>query len=122
MSKFKVRRWLRSLVRDHQPVRRVPGRRRLRLETLEDRTAPAVFTWTGGAGFANNVWGLAQNWSNNAVPGNGADLLFPAGVTILNSVNNLDDLALNSITISGSGYTLQGNPLTLGFVGGGGFV
>src|SRR5438128_2493206 len=113
MPKFKVRRWLRSWVRDHQPVGRTAARRRPRLERLEDRLAPAVFSWTGGAGLANNVWGLAQNWSNKAAPGNGADLLFPAGVSVLNTVNNLDDLVVNSITISGTGYNLQGNPITL---------
>jgi autotransporter-associated beta strand protein len=123
MSKFKVRRWLRSLLRDRPPAQRAPARRRLRFDSLEDRLAPAVFTWTGGAGAASNIWGLAQNWSNNAAPGNGADLLFPAGVSVLTTVNNLTDLFVNSITISGTGYTLQGNPITLGSLGGGaGFV
>jgi len=90
---------------------------RLVLETLEERLTPATDAWTGGpVGNANFNWSHAANWSNG-VPNPGDDLVFPGGVA-LTSLNNNNDLpsstTFNSITFSGSGYTISGNTIGLG--------
>ncbi|HYH66715.1 MAG TPA: hypothetical protein VD866_18620, partial [Urbifossiella sp.] len=36
------------------------------METLEDRLAPATFTWDGGG--ANDLWSTPANWQNDAGP------------------------------------------------------
>lgn len=38
----------------------------LRVELLEDRTAPALLNWTGFGG--DNLWENPTNWDMNAVP------------------------------------------------------
>ncbi|HEX4609966.1 MAG TPA: autotransporter-associated beta strand repeat-containing protein, partial [Urbifossiella sp.] len=99
-------------------------------EQLEDRLAPATFTWTGlssGAGASAN-WSNPGNWldqnNNQAVP-NGAviDLVFPNYTSGNHRLANTDDLAggtvINSITVQGAGYNLTPkaagtNTLTLG--------
>ena len=53
-----------SVVRS--PVRPAPRARRPCLEALEDRLAPATYTWIGAAG-AN--WNVAANWAGG-VAGN----------------------------------------------------
>src|SRR5262249_39694277 len=39
---------------------------RLHLETLEDRLAPATFTWSGAGG--NGLWSNPANWVGNSAP------------------------------------------------------
>jgi autotransporter-associated beta strand protein len=114
MPPFSWARWLRCLfggrVKPHRNAR--PTRRGLQLEHLETRLAPASI-WSGAAGTGN--WSSPANWTNNQAPtGNGDDLVFPAGITVLNTSNDLVNATFNSITISGSGYSLGGNPITLG--------
>jgi fibronectin-binding autotransporter adhesin len=87
-------------------------RRRLSLEWLEARLAPATDIWTGLGG-ADNHWSDAANWNRAGVaqvPQAGDDLIFD-GRTSNRTTNN--DLAagfsINSITISASNYTLGGS-------------
>ena len=74
--------------------------------------ASATKTWTGAAGNAN--WQTAANWGGTA-PVAGDDLVFPAGAAKLSNTNNFaNGMTFNSITISGTGYTLAGNSIVLG--------
>ena len=92
----------------------------LGLEQLEVRDTPATFTWTGLGADPN--WATGANWQGGVAPrgleANVEDLVFPAGPTQLATVNNITNGKFNSITFGGSGYTLSGNPLTLGGIAG----
>jgi uncharacterized delta-60 repeat protein len=113
MGFFSLRSWL------NRPTRsaRRASRRRFHnplLERLEDRLAPATDVWTGRGGIFN--WNIVANWSNGK-PNPGDDIVFPSNVPSgsLTSTNNLPaGTNFNSITFSGSGYTLSGNAITLG--------
>jgi hypothetical protein len=72
----------------------------------------ATRTWTGTT---NTLWSVASNWSEGFAPVTGDDLIFPSGASNLSNTNDLTENTLfNSITISGSGYTLSGNRIILG--------
>src|SRR5262245_35865800 len=90
-------------------------RSRLGIETLEDRTVPAIVTWDGGSFFSNN-WTAGGNWIGNVAPKPGDDLVFPAGAGRLTS--NFNDFApgtaFGSITFTGGGYKLNGNRILIG--------
>jgi large repetitive protein len=114
--------WLDQLV--NSSARFGPGRsarpargvtvRRPRLEILEPRLAPATRTWTGAG--TDNLWMDPQNWSGNVAPVPGQDsLLFPGTAAQFTAVNNFSSGSdFLSITFSGGGYTLSGNPIQLG--------
>ncbi len=75
-------------------------------------------TWTGGGG--NNNWTTGANWSGGLPPATdgSATLTFPSGAARLSNTN--DETAgttFAGIVISGSGYTLAGNQVTLGASG-----
>jgi len=71
----------------------------------------ATRTWTGGG--ADNNWSTTANWGGTA-PVAGDDLVFPSGALRLSNNNNISaGTSFNSITISGSGYTLAGNSIAL---------
>jgi len=71
----------------------------------------AIRTWTGAS---SNLWNVAGNWQENAVPTATMDLVFPSGAANLSNSNNITaGTSFNSITISGSGYILAGNSITL---------
>src|ERR1700730_12258020 len=118
MPPFSWARWLRSLFRPRvKPLRNhKAGRRALHLEHLETRLAPATFTWIGGG--PDNNWSDAANWKTGVAPTGSAipldDLIFPTSAATLSTNNDIAGGSFNSITIAGSGYTLAGNPLTLG--------
>jgi fibronectin-binding autotransporter adhesin len=77
--------------------------------------AAATATWTGGGG--DNNWTNPANWGGTA-PVAGDDLVFPGGAARLNNTNDFAaGTSFNSITLSGTGYTLSGNSVALG-VGG----
>jgi len=113
---FSWSRWLRSWFHGSKG-RPYVKKRRLQMEQLETRLAPATYTWDGGGGNSNTRWSDAANWSTNVAPSGSAvsldNLVFPTGVSG-NSMNDLVGATFNSITISGSNYTLGGNALTLG--------
>ncbi len=74
-----------------------------------------VCTWTGGGGDAN--WSTATNWScatdGVAVPGGGDSLVFPDLAAQLSNTNDLVGLTVDNILVSGMGYTLGGNDVTI---------
>lgn len=88
---------------------------------LTVRAAADTCTWTGLGG--DNTWGNAANWSDGAgpvtecdgagIPESGDDIVFPAGASQLTNSNSIAGLTLNSVTVSGSGYTISGNALTI---------
>lgn len=70
----------------------------------------ATRTWTG-ASSAN--WNVAGNWTEG-LPEAGDDLVFPAGASNLVTNNDFPaDTAFNTITLSGGGYTLAGNSVSI---------
>src|SRR5476651_1255384 len=102
MPTFNLVRWLRSLFRSRG--RTIQGRRRHCrpiIESLEDRLAPAVYTWTGAHASPGPVFNFsdAQNWldpfgSNVAPPvvaGTPVELLFQNTITT-KSFTGTDDL------------------------------
>ncbi len=112
--------WFRKLLTKlffPKPRRRSPWRWQappLRLEPLEDRTLLAVLFWSGGAGAADTSWTTAANWAGSVAPTAGDDLIFANGPTQLSTNNDFAaGTSFNSITITGSGYTLAGHALTL---------
>jgi hypothetical protein len=66
-------------------------------------------TWTG---FANTVWSNSQNWTPQAVPVAGEELLFPAGAYAIMTNNLPAGTSVGAMTFNDS-YTLSGNALTL---------
>jgi hypothetical protein len=68
--------------------------------------------WSGLGADAN--WTTPGNWERGVAPVAGEDLVFPAGASQLTNTNNLmAGTTFHSITISGSGYTLNGNAVTI---------
>ncbi len=119
MAFFSWSRWLRSLLRPQtKPLHKRNSR--LHVERLEDRLAPATFQWTGTAG--DGKWGTGGNWSGGMAPSASSsvpcDLVFPSISGTLALTNNIGTgttpLKVNSISFSGSGYTLEGNSILLG--------
>src|SRR5438046_847558 len=70
----------------------------------------ATKTWGGGT---STNWNTAANWTNNAVPVAGDDLLFPAGALNRTNNNNTAVASFRSITFTGNGYVVSGNALLL---------
>jgi len=71
-------------------------------------------TWTGAV---NNQWTNGGNWTGlGGTPlVGGEDLVFPGGAANLSNTDNLAaGTGFNSITLTGSGYTLAGNQVALG--------
>ncbi|MEO8939840.1 MAG: hypothetical protein ABI453_04750, partial [Isosphaeraceae bacterium] len=72
---------------------------------------PSALVWTGAS---DSAWTNAANWSGGQAPKAGDALVFPSGAARLVSSNNFPaGTQFQAITISGAGYTLGGNPLTL---------
>ncbi|MFN4261500.1 MAG: beta strand repeat-containing protein [Gemmataceae bacterium] len=100
-----------------QPLRRSAKKRsgavvyhRPRVESLEDRLAPATSIWSGAAG--DGLWSNPINWNGNVAPSPGNDIVFPEGVAFLSSQNDFDaGTPFGSITIFGSGYDISGNAI-----------
>jgi autotransporter-associated beta strand protein len=71
-------------------------------------------TWTGAV---NNLWTNGGNWiglGGTPLVG-GENLIFPGGAANLSNTNGYAAATtFNSITLTGSGYTLAGNQITLG--------
>ena len=69
----------------------------------------ATHTWDGGS-LVNNLWTTPENWVGDVAPMAGDNLIFPAGAAQLENFNDYpSEIVFGSITVSGSGYNLQGN-------------
>src|SRR5262245_5765675 len=71
--------------RKHRNERRADRMVRPGCERLEDRLAPAVFNWDGGASGTGSDWHVAANWVGDSLPGAADDAIIGAafsGVTI----------------------------------------
>lgn len=112
MSSTWFYRWFRGNCAANRGKKRTTlPRARLEMLRLEDRALPS--TWDGG-GTTNN-WMEAKNWVGDVAPAAGANLVFPSGAADLTSFNNFPDgTTFNSVTISGSGYTISGAAINLG--------
>lgn len=109
----------------------------LGMEQLEQRDVPATYTWKGVNAAAAN-WSNPANWIAPPLPapqaptgmpqGTYDDLVFPEGPAgvVRTTINDITGGTFNSIAFSSTsgGYTLTGNPLTLGIAGapGTGFI
>ena len=100
--------------------RRARWRRRqrslgLKLERLESRMVLSQVTWTGADAATNDKWSDANNWQGHVVPAATDDLTFPTVTgSALTSNNDLTaGTSFDSLTISGSGYTIGGNGIAL---------
>ena len=78
------------------------------LEALECRLALSTYTWIGATG---GNWDTSGNWQGGQVPTSGpADIVFPNSssaqtITLTSAEANLQ---VNSFTVEGNTYTLQG--------------
>ena len=73
----------------------------------------ATCTWSGGSTNTNYYWMDGANWGGTA-PVGGDSLVFPSGPTNISTNNDFDNgTAFTSITLSGNGYVLSGNDITL---------
>src|SRR5260370_6162568 len=113
--------WLRKLYASFSGLTRVQGgsvnrrgklrvKRRatqLRLEVLEDRIHPAVWTGLG----TNNLWSNGNNWQGHMSPSAGDSLIFPSGAPRLTNFNDLG-FTFNSVTVQDN-YSISGSALIL---------
>lgn len=115
MSSNWFTRWFRGTSAPNRGARRgIRRRARLEVQHLEDRALPSTVTWDGG-GTTNN-WSEGRNWSRDVAPVAGDDVVFPTSSANPTSFYNLaGGTRINSITFTGSGYTISGaNVLDLG--------
>ena len=86
------------------------------MEELEARVVPTSFTWDGDAAPADPGWSNPLNWVSDTAPNpaGGDELLFPNSGAPRATVNDFSNAEFDSISISGSNYTLSGNAIQLG--------
>src|SRR5687767_13837175 len=73
---------------------------------------PATRTWDGGG--ADTNWQTAANWSPDAAPAAGDDLVFPAAAAQQTNNNNFPfSTTFGSITVEGGTYTFNGSPVRI---------
>src|SRR5260370_25588426 len=106
---------MRKLPARNRPVRTAPPRVRLKCEALEDRVTPATMTWLGAV---DGTWSHAGNWATtdvtHSVPQNGDAIVLPARAPNTTQTDDLGTLSLAGITFGEVGYTVSGDPITLG--------
>ena len=83
-----------------------PSRRRLWLEPLEDRIAPAMIVWGNSSG---GDWDTGANWQGGVKPGPADDAVINIAVTnpITHSQNITD--AINSLSVTAKAPVNLGN-------------
>jgi hypothetical protein len=62
--------------------------------------------WKGGG--ATPAWSLSSNWSNNVVPAQNYDVIFPITPATFTASNDLGGLQLNHLIFEGAGYHVTG--------------
>src|SRR5205823_2488186 len=121
MLSFNFGRWLKSVFRKRgKTIERSP-RLRPFAEMLEDRLAPALFTWTGAhagsAGPTFNNWSDGLNWQGNVAPtvGSPVELQFQSsGASFFTANNDIAGLVVDQITFASGTFALTGTqPITL---------
>lgn len=115
---FSPIRWLRYLYRSRVKTYERKPRLRLCIEELENRITPTTtYTWTGAGGLANDTWnynvGGVTNWLGDVVPPQNNSsaavaLVFPSGPANTTGTDNIPGLVVNSITFSGTNYSMGG--------------
>jgi hypothetical protein len=95
------------------PIARKTKSYRPLLETLEDRTVPTLFTWTGAGN--DNLWDDAANWDQNSLPTINDDVFIgqQSGNIIIDqgAANNIStgcDLTVNTGLTIGASLTMNG--------------
>ncbi|MFO0910051.1 MAG: autotransporter-associated beta strand repeat-containing protein [Isosphaeraceae bacterium] len=88
---------------------------RPRIETLEEKLAPAVYVWTGAV---DALMSNPANWSTAGAPASAApdgddDLVFSSAGAIKAVSNDLDNAAFQSVQFQDPGYVLSGHDFTL---------
>ena len=81
------------------------------IESLEERTLLATFTWDGGG--TNNNWITPANWVGDVAPSAGDDLVFEGTARTSTTNNFTAGTSFNSITFAANDFTLAGNSVTL---------
>ncbi len=78
-----------------------------------DPAAAAIRTWSGSSASSGN-WTTAANWVGGTAPSAGDSLVFPAGASRLSNTNNYTAYTtFAAISVSGIGYSIRGNAVTL---------
>src|SRR5579875_2450865 len=85
----------------------------LRIERLEERLAPTVDTWTGGAGTLN--WTDAANWSTGAAPISTDDVQIntPVSGPITVNIANTANQSIHSLTDTTAVLNITGGSLAI---------
>src|SRR5262245_38624323 len=95
------RTWLRSWKptrHTHAPRPRKPAApRRMHVESLEDRLAPATILWDGGPGGAGVDWNVPANWVGDLLPGPNDDAQIGAGFSAV-TITSAANVTINSVT------------------------
>jgi len=74
--------------------------------------AIVVRTWQGSGG--DDRWTTPQNWVGDQAPAPGDSLVFPAGAARLSNTNDYPaGTVFGGLTLSGSNYTIGGNPFVV---------
>lgn len=110
-------RWLKGqfAVAKKKPSRR-PSWGRVSLESLEDRLAPATYTWRGTA---SGLWSNPQNWVGSNPPQlSDPEVRLIFGTEATSNRTTMNDIAggplrIVDINFAAEGYTLGGNPLSM---------
>ncbi len=73
----------------------------------------ALRTWSGGSAAGGN-WTTSANWLGGTAPSAGDSLVFPAGAARLSNTNTFAaNTVFAAISVSGVGYSIRGNAVTL---------
>jgi hypothetical protein len=71
---------------------------------------PTVYSWNGGG--ADNLWTNNDNWDVDMAPTISDNIILSAGAAKLLNFNDFaPDIEFDSLTVSASGYNIQGNAL-----------
>ncbi len=114
-----LKRWRTQTQRDERRPRRRGIWARPWFETLEDRIAPAVHTWTGAAG--DGLWNTPGNWQGNSPPTTSEtaivlDFNSTGAGTVQDNIAGV--LNIDQINLGASGYLLQAaNGSSIGLTG-----